>query len=105
MTDTPEILAEGLRKSYGEQVAVADVSLSVAPGEILGVLGPNGAGKSTTVRILTTMTRPDAGAAWVAGHDVFADPRSVRRGVGGARSGADPDRVAAPGPEPPPGRG
>jgi len=82
MTDAPEILAEGLRKTYGEQLAVADVSLSVAPGEILGVLGPNGAGKSTTVRMLTTMTRPDAGRAVVAGHDVAGDAQAVRRVIG-----------------------
>jgi daunorubicin resistance ABC transporter ATP-binding subunit len=54
----------------------------VHAGRILGVLGPNGAGKSTTVRMLTTMTRPDAGQAWVAGHDVIADPQSVRRVIG-----------------------
>jgi daunorubicin resistance ABC transporter ATP-binding subunit len=76
------IRAEGLRKIYGDQVAVDDVSLTVEGGRILGVLGPNGAGKSTTVRMLTTMTRPDAGAAWVAGHDVVADPDSVRRVIG-----------------------
>jgi daunorubicin resistance ABC transporter ATP-binding subunit len=76
------IRAEGLRKTYGEQLAVADVSLSLEQGRILGVLGPNGAGKSTTVRMLTTMTRPDAGAAWVAGHDVLADAQSVRRVIG-----------------------
>jgi daunorubicin resistance ABC transporter ATP-binding subunit len=80
--DGPVIRAEGLRKVYGEQVAVDDVSLEVEAGRILGVLGPNGAGKSTTVRMLTTMTRPDAGAAWVAGHDVIADPQSVRRVIG-----------------------
>ena len=82
MSTTPVIRAEGLRKTYGEQLAVADVSLEVERGQILGVLGPNGAGKSTTVRMLTTMTRPDAGAAWVAGHDVIADPQSVRRVIG-----------------------
>jgi daunorubicin resistance ABC transporter ATP-binding subunit len=80
--DPPVIRADGLRKTYGEQLAVADVSLSVDAGRILGVLGPNGAGKSTTVRMLTTMTRPDAGSAWVAGHDVVADPQSVRRVIG-----------------------
>jgi ABC-2 type transport system ATP-binding protein len=81
-TDGPVIRAEGLRKTYGEQLAVADVSLEVQAGRILGVLGPNGAGKSTTVRMLTTMTHPDAGAAWVAGHDVITDPQSVRRVIG-----------------------
>jgi daunorubicin resistance ABC transporter ATP-binding subunit len=82
VTDVPVIRAEGLRKTYGEQLAVADVSLEVQAGRILGVLGPNGAGKSTTVRMLTTMTHPDAGAAWVAGHDVITDPQSVRRVIG-----------------------
>jgi daunorubicin resistance ABC transporter ATP-binding subunit len=82
VTTSPVIRAEGLRKTYGEQLAVADVSLSVEQGRILGVLGPNGAGKSTTVRMLTTMTRPDAGGAWVAGHDAIADPQSVRRVIG-----------------------
>jgi daunorubicin resistance ABC transporter ATP-binding subunit len=76
------IRAEGLVKRYGEQLAAADVSLEVPEGRILGVLGPNGAGKSTTVRMLTTMTRPDAGRAWVGGHDVVADPQSVRRVIG-----------------------
>jgi ABC-2 type transport system ATP-binding protein len=82
VSDTPIIRADGLRKRYGDQLAVSDVSLAVAPGSILGVLGPNGAGKSTTVRMLTTMTHPDAGTAWVAGHDVVADPAAVRQVIG-----------------------
>jgi ABC-2 type transport system ATP-binding protein len=79
---TPMIRAEGLHKQYGEQLAVAGVDVEVEQGRILGVLGPNGAGKSTTVRMLTTMTRPDAGSAWVAGHDVVRDPDAVRRVIG-----------------------
>ncbi len=76
------IEAEGLRKVYGEKVAVADVSLAVPAGRILGVLGPNGAGKSTTVRMLTTMTAPDAGTGRVAGFDVAREAQSVRRVIG-----------------------
>ena len=61
--DGPVLRAEGLRKTYGEQLAVADVSLEVQAGHILGVLGPNGAGKSTTLRMLTTMTRAGSSAS------------------------------------------
>ena len=76
------IEAEGLHKTYGTTHAVAGVSLAVPRGQILGVLGPNGAGKTTTVRMLTTMTTPDAGAVRVAGIDVVADPRAARRRIG-----------------------
>jgi ABC-2 type transport system ATP-binding protein len=82
MTDRPMIEAEGLRKVYGEKVAVDHVDLVVPAGRILGVLGPNGAGKSTTVRMLTTMTAPDAGTGRVAGFDVARDAASVRRVIG-----------------------
>ena len=54
--------AEGLVKRYGDTEAVAGVSLQVPAGTVLGVLGPNGAGKTTTVRMLTTLTAPDAGS-------------------------------------------
>jgi daunorubicin resistance ABC transporter ATP-binding subunit len=76
------IEASGLEKRYGDFVAVASVDLAVPAGRILGVLGPNGAGKSTTVRMLTTMTRPDAGTARVGGLDVVATPGAVRRIIG-----------------------
>jgi ABC-2 type transport system ATP-binding protein len=82
MTDQPMIEARGLHKRYGDQVAVDRVDLAVAPGRILGVLGPNGAGKSTTVRMLTTMTAPDAGTGRVAGLDIVADAGRVRRVIG-----------------------
>jgi ABC-2 type transport system ATP-binding protein len=70
---------------------VTGVSLSVAPGTIFALLGPNGAGKSTTVRILCTLTRPDAGAASVTGIDVLAHPTRVRHAIGvvGQKHGAD----------------
>ena len=60
----PAITAEALVKRYpGDVVALDGVSFSVEPGSVIGLLGPNGAGKSTTVRILTTLARPDGGRA------------------------------------------
>ena len=62
--------------------ALDGLSLTVRQGEVFGLLGPNGAGKSTTVKILSTLTRPDDGRAVVAGHDVTSDPDAVRRAIG-----------------------
>jgi ABC-2 type transport system ATP-binding protein len=76
------IVAEDLRKSYKAVQALDGVSFAVREGEVFGLLGPNGAGKSTTVRVLTTLTRPDAGRAFVAGEDVVAHPNRVRRAIG-----------------------
>src|SRR5439155_372239 len=67
------IEADGLHKRYGDHVAVERVDLAVPAGTILGVLGPNGAGKSTTVRMLTTMTRPDGGTGRVGGLDIVTE--------------------------------
>jgi ABC-2 type transport system ATP-binding protein len=76
------IEVDGLTRRYGDLVAVDDVSLTVAEGEILGLLGPNGAGKSTLVNTLCTLLRPSEGSAHVAGHDVVADPGAVRSNIG-----------------------
>ncbi|RDG35146.1 ATP-binding cassette domain-containing protein [Streptomyces corynorhini] len=76
------IRAEGLTKRFGDKQALAGVDLEAPAGTVLGVLGPNGAGKTTTVRVLSTLLRPDAGRAWVAGHDVLDDPESVRANLG-----------------------
>ncbi len=62
--------------------AVRGIDLDVAPGELVAVLGPNGAGKTTTMRMLTTLVRPTAGTATVAGADVTTDPATVRRNIG-----------------------
>ncbi|MCT2586664.1 ATP-binding cassette domain-containing protein [Actinophytocola gossypii] len=79
---TAAVRAEGLVKTYGSTRALDGVDLEIPTGTVLGLLGPNGAGKTTAVRILTTLLRPDAGRAWVAGHDVLADPDAVRRAIG-----------------------
>ena len=90
---SPLIEARGLVKRYGDVTALDGLGLAVAAGTVFGLLGPNGAGKSTTVKILTTLTRPDAGSASVAGIDVLRRPDAVRRVIGcvAQRSGADPD--------------
>jgi ABC-2 type transport system ATP-binding protein len=76
------IAVDGLEKRYKGVQALAGVSFSVREGEVFGLLGPNGAGKSTTVRILATLTRPDAGRAAVNGHDVESESGAVRRSIG-----------------------
>ncbi|MCB0982198.1 MAG: ATP-binding cassette domain-containing protein [Acidimicrobiaceae bacterium] len=85
MTSTP-IISEGLVRHFGSGdklvKAVDGVDLAVAEGEIFGFLGPNGAGKSTTVRMLTTLLRPTAGRATVAGFDVATQANDVRRSIG-----------------------
>lgn len=77
------IEARALVKTYKGGVRALDgVSLAAAPGTVFGLLGPNGAGKSTVVKILTTLSRPDSGEAWVAGLNVMRDPGKVRRVIG-----------------------
>ena len=76
------IKTDGLHKSFGNFEALRGISLEVPAGSIYGFVGPNGAGKTTTMRILTTLTRPSDGQAWVAGHSVLEDRREVRRAIG-----------------------
>ncbi|MQA10014.1 MAG: ATP-binding cassette domain-containing protein [Pseudonocardiaceae bacterium] len=76
------VRTEALVKTYGATRALDGVDLEIPAGKVLGLLGPNGAGKTTMVRILTTLLRPDSGRAWVAGHDVLADPNAVRKSIG-----------------------
>jgi len=76
------IVVEELRKRYKDVQALDGVSFAVREGEVFGLLGPNGAGKSTTVRVLTTLTKPDSGRALVAGEDVARHPNRVRSKIG-----------------------
>ncbi|HEX3614326.1 MAG TPA: ATP-binding cassette domain-containing protein [Sporichthyaceae bacterium] len=85
------ICARGLVKRYGAKVALAGVDLDVRRGQVCGLLGPNGAGKTTAVRILTTLTAADSGAATVAGIDVRTDPIGVRAALGLAAQDATVD--------------
>jgi ABC-2 type transport system ATP-binding protein len=80
--DDDLIVAEDLYKRFKRTEALRGLDLSVPAGTVCGLLGPNGAGKTTTVRILATLTRPDAGRARVAGHDVVKDPARVRALIG-----------------------
>ncbi len=82
MSNKPAILAEGLQKSYGKTRALAGLDLAAEEGTVLGMLGPNGAGKTTAVRILTTLLRPDAGHAEVAGLDVVKQADILRSRIG-----------------------
>jgi len=82
MSNRPAILAEGLHKYYGKTRALAGLDLVAEEGSVLAVLGPNGAGKTTAVRILTTLLRPDAGRAEVAGLDVVKDADALRSRIG-----------------------
>jgi ABC-2 type transport system ATP-binding protein len=74
--------ARGLVKSFGRTRALTGLDLSVPGGTTMCLLGPNGAGKTTAIRVLTTLLRPDAGTALVAGHDVVAEGAAVRRSIG-----------------------
>ena len=76
------IETKSLTKSFGDLVAVNDVSFSVEKGEIFGFLGPNGAGKSTTMMIFTTLLKPTSGNALIAGFDVTKNAKQVRENIG-----------------------
>ena len=80
VSDQSVVVSE-ISKSFGDVAALRDISFEVGRGEVIGLLGPNGAGKTTMVDILSTLTRPDRGHAWVAGHDVVSHPARVRRSI------------------------
>ena len=80
--DHDAIVVEGLEKSYGSVQALCGVDFSARTGTVLGLLGPNGAGKTTAVRILSTLLKPDAGTARVAGLDVVKDAAALRAKIG-----------------------
>ena len=76
------VRTEGLRKTFGQLVAVDDLSLTIHRGEVFGLLGPNGSGKTTTIRMLTGLLTPTGGEASVVGIDVVRRPDEVRRVIG-----------------------
>lgn len=79
---TSIIRIERLVKEYGSITAIDCLDLTVTEGEIFGFLGPNGAGKTTTCRILTTLTKPTSGRAFISGYDVVDDPVKAKGGMG-----------------------
>jgi ABC-2 type transport system ATP-binding protein len=79
---TAGIVAQGVSKSFGTQVVLDKVSLTVEQGKIFSLLGPNGAGKTTMVRILSTLIPADEGSMRICGHDVVNDPDAVRAVIG-----------------------
>jgi len=100
------IEARGLARTFRSRQrvveAVRGVDLTVGEGEIVGFLGPNGAGKTTTLRMLTTLLKPTAGTATVAGADLLRDPLGVRsrigyvpQGIGQTGGGSDPNAMVA----------
>jgi ABC-2 type transport system ATP-binding protein len=91
MPDDNAIEAHGLVKRYDDKRALDDVDLAVARGSVCALLGPNGAGKTTAVRVLTTLTEPDAGTARVAGFDVATESVAVRASIGLAAQDATVD--------------
>ncbi|MGW2959564.1 ATP-binding cassette domain-containing protein [Streptomyces sp. NPDC001220] len=82
MDTTYAVLSEGLEKCFGAVHALRGLDLAVRQGSVCGLLGPNGAGKTTAVRLLTTLLRPDAGSARIAGHDLVRQAAAVRRSIG-----------------------
>jgi ABC-2 type transport system ATP-binding protein len=84
MSETPAlaISSSGLRKTFGELVAVDSIDLAVPRGSFYGFLGPNGAGKSTTIKCLTGLLRPTGGSFRILDMDPLADPVSVKRKIG-----------------------
>jgi ABC-2 type transport system ATP-binding protein len=86
--ESPEIVEEvvirikGLRKGYGEVVAVDGVNLTVNRGEVFGILGPNGAGKTTTLEMIEGLRKPDAGEIEVAGYDAVRESEDLKRIIG-----------------------
>lgn len=76
------IVMKDLTKSYGNTLALDELTLDIEAGEVFGLLGHNGAGKTTTVSLLTTLLQPTEGSATVAGYDIENDPSDVRRSIG-----------------------
>jgi ABC-2 type transport system ATP-binding protein len=81
-TPSSAIAVRGLRKSFKDKLVLDGIDLDIKEGTIFALLGPNGAGKTTTVRILSTLSKPDAGQAWIAGKELAREPDAVRAAIG-----------------------
>ena len=81
-TPSSAIAVRGLRKSFKDKLVLDGIDLDIKEGTVFSLLGPNGAGKTTTVRILSTLSKPDAGQAWIAGKELAREPDAVRAAIG-----------------------
>jgi ABC-2 type transport system ATP-binding protein len=79
---TDAVVADGLRKTFGQLVAVAGLTMTIHRGEVFGFLGPNGSGKTTTIRMLCGLMAPSGGTATVVGYDIRSDAERIRRRIG-----------------------
>ncbi|HUY54753.1 MAG TPA: ABC transporter ATP-binding protein [Candidatus Nanopelagicaceae bacterium] len=79
---TPPILFEGVARDFEGRVAVADLDLRVASGELFGLIGPNGAGKTTTIKMAVGLLRPSRGRVLICGHDIQRQGSEARRHLG-----------------------
>lgn len=92
----PAITVDSLTKSYGQTLALEDLSFQVEEGEVFGFLGPNGAGKSTTINVILDFIRPTAGRVEVLGMDAQANSREIRSRTGVLPEGVETyDRLTA----------
>lgn len=78
----PVIRTESLTRTFGDVVALSQVTLDVPKGSIFGLLGPNGSGKSTLIRLLCGVLAPTAGRGWVLGHDIATESESIKQRIG-----------------------
>ena len=76
------VRVSGLRKTFGDLVAVEGLDLEIRRGEVFGLLGPNGSGKTTTIRMLCGLLEPSAGEGTVVGYDLLKDADAIRRNIG-----------------------
>ena len=76
------IKTSSLTKIFGNHIAVDDLSLEIAKGELFGMVGPDGAGKTTTMRILAAIMDPTAGDAWIAGHSILSEGERIKEKIG-----------------------
>jgi ABC-2 type transport system ATP-binding protein len=82
MNNGAAITTSGLSKTFGDIVAVKDLTLEVRKGELFGIVGPDGAGKTTIMRLLSAILTPTSGDAWVAGHSIRSEEESIKEKIG-----------------------